>query len=359
MLEITNLTKRFGKTLAVDNVSLSLGTGEFFCLLGPSGCGKSTILRMIGGFERPDEGRIHLNGVDITDLPPYRRDVNTVFQSYALFPNMSVLGNIGYGLRIKKLAPAEVRERVEQAIAMVGLAGLEDRLPAQLSGGQQQRVALARALVNRPAVLLLDEPLSALDKKIAEQTRAELAELQREVGITFVFVTHNQTEALAMADRLAVMQAGAIEQCGAPREIYESPGTRFVADFLGSMNFFDGVVESVDDQGCTLRLLGDITARLQKPCPLGVGETCLFLLRPERLKLSILGPREFENALTGTIRGSVYMGDTTRYRIELPSGRTVWVHVQNYLQGMTEGFYEVGEEIHILWSQTSGGVIRA
>jgi spermidine/putrescine ABC transporter ATP-binding subunit len=359
MLEIRDLSKRYGKTVAAKNVSLSLGKGEFFCLLGPSGCGKSTILRMIGGFEKPDEGRILLDGVDITDLPPYQRDVNTVFQSYALFPNMSVLGNVAYGLKVRKVAPAEVRERTEQVIAMVGLRGLEGRLPAQLSGGQQQRVALARALVNRPTVLLLDEPMSALDKKIAEQTRAELAELQREVGITFVFVTHNQTEALAMADRLAVMNEGVIEQCGAPREIYESPETRFVADFIGSMNFFNGVVAATDDQGCALTLLGDVPARLQKPSALRPGEACIFLIRPERLRLSVADPREYENALTGTIEGSVYMGDTTHYRIGLRSGKTVSVHVQNYLPGMTDGFYELGEEINIVWSQTSGGVIRA
>jgi spermidine/putrescine transport system ATP-binding protein len=234
---------------------------------------------------------------------------------------MSVLANIGYGLKVKKVPAAEARERVCEVIAMVGLGGLEDRLPAQLSGGQQQRVALARALVNHPAVLLLDEPMSALDKKIAEQTRAELAALQRKVGITFVFVTHNQTEALAMADRLAVMNLGAVEQCGAPRAIYESPETRFVADFIGSMNFFDGVVAGADGEGCTLTLLGDVTARLQKPAALGAGEGCIFLIRPERLRLSVSGPREYENALTGTIQGSVYMGYTTHYRIGCPRGR--------------------------------------
>ncbi len=359
MLELRNLSKSYGSTVAVRDVSLSLGTGELFCLLGPSGCGKSTILRLIGGFERPDAGRVVLDGVDVTDRPPNLRDVNTVFQSYALFPNMTVLANIGYGLKVKRLAAREIRERLDEVVAMVGLGGLEERFPSQLSGGQQQRVALARALVNRPAVLLLDEPMSALDKKIAEQTRAELVALQRRVGITFVFVTHNQTEALAMADRLAVMKAGVIEQCGPPREIYETPGTRFVADFIGSMNFFEGVVSGADATGCTLTLLGDVTARLQKPTPLGAGEACTFLIRPERLKLAVVPPREYENAVSGTILSFVYMGDSTSYRIGLPSGKAVSVSVQNYLPGMTEGFYEVGDEVNIIWSQTSGGVIRA
>ncbi len=359
ILEIRNLTKLYGATTAARDVSLSLEKGEFFCLLGPSGCGKSTILRMIAGFERPDSGQILLNGVPITDLPPYRRDVNTVFQNYALFPNMNVHRNISYGLRIKGIAQMELRTRVEEAIAMVGLGGLEERMPAQLSGGQQQRVALARALVNRPAVLLLDEPMSALDKKIAEQTRTELVELQKRIGITFVFVTHNQTEALAMAHRVAVMKAGVIEQCDEPRGIYERPATRFVAEFIGSMNFFDGTVVATDPDGCTLHVTGDTSVRLQKPSDVTAGDDVVFMIRPERLKMSLVGPQEYENSINGIIRESVYMGETTVYRIELRPGNTVTVHVQNYLPGMTEGFYEPGEEVHLMWSKTSGGVIRA
>jgi len=359
MLEILNLTKHYGKSCAVDNVSLTIEKGDFYCLLGPSGCGKSTILRMIAGFERQDSGRILLNGVDISALPPYRRDVNMVFQHYALFPHMSVLDNVSYGLRIRKVPKDETRERATGAIEQVGLAGYENRMPSQLSGGQKQRVALARALVNRPSVLLLDEPLSALDKKISEQMRRELKALQELVGITFVYVTHNQTEALSMADRIAVMNAGRVEQSGPPREIYESPATVFTAGFIGSMNFFPGRVVASGTESCTVVLFEKYETTLTSPCDTAVGDAVLFSLRPERLKLSLLPPQPYENALKGTILNAVYQGETTVFDIRLDSGDTVSVHAQNYLAAMGEGFFERGEEVNVVWSRTSGRILRA
>ncbi|MBN1948242.1 MAG: ABC transporter ATP-binding protein, partial [Candidatus Cloacimonetes bacterium] len=245
MLTLKNLTKKYGQFTAVADIDLEIRQGEFFCLLGPSGCGKTTILRLIAGFEKVTAGSILLDGRDLTQLPPHRRDVNTVFQNYALFPNLSVYENISYGLRIKKVPGKELRDRVARVVELVSLGDFVNRMPGSLSGGQQQRVALARALVNEPSILLLDEPLSALDKKISEQTRNELAELQRKVGITFIFVTHNQTEALALADRIAVMDRGSIVQCDEPKIIYEHPVTRFVADFIGNMNFFEGRITAV------------------------------------------------------------------------------------------------------------------
>ncbi|MBP7866046.1 MAG: ABC transporter ATP-binding protein [Acidobacteria bacterium] len=359
MLEIRNLTKRYGKTVAVDGVSLRLEKQEFFCLLGPSGCGKSTILRMIAGFENQDAGEILLNGKDISRLPPYRRDVNMVFQNYALFPHLNVYGNVAYGLRIRKKPKGEIRERVTKALAQVELPGYDDRMPSQLSGGQKQRVALARALVNEPSVLLLDEPMSALDKKISEQMRRELKDLQKQVGITFVYVTHNQTEALALADRVAVMNAGRVEQAGTPRGIYESPDTVFTAGFIGSMNFFPGTVRSADEGSCRIDLFDACPVTLSVPGGAAAGDKVLFCLRPERLKLSLLPPEPYENALQGEILGSVYLGETTVFDIRLNTGDVVSVNVQNYLSALGEGFFEAGEAVNVLWSRTSGRVIHA
>lgn len=358
MLQLINISKSYGQVRAVREVSLHIGKGEFFCLLGPSGCGKTTILRMIAGFEKVSEGQILLDGNDITSDSPNKRDVNTVFQNYALFPNLSVLDNISYGLKIKKLPKIEVDNRVEEVIRLVGLGGFEKRMPANLSGGQQQRVALARALVNRPRVLLLDEPLSALDKKISEQTRNELSDLQKKVGITFVFVTHNQTEALALADRIAVMKDGIIEQCDTPKEIYERPVTHFVADFIGSMNFFECTVKKSDAEATIMEIpnIGTITlthAHVQDP-----ESRILFCIRPERMKISMLEPAGYENCLSGIIRQRAYLGEITKFMIELPAGKTISVVAQNYLLQLSHEFYEVGEKVNIIWSKTSGEIIH-
>lgn len=358
MLELRNLTKRYGAAVAVDDVSLRLEKDEFFCLLGPSGCGKSTVLRMVAGFETPDSGQVFLDGREITALPPYRRDLNMVFQNYALFPHMDVFANIAYGLRIRKTPKDEIRERVARVMGLVDLKGFEGRMPGKLSGGQKQRVALARALVNEPSVLLLDEPMSALDKKISEQMRRELKDLQKQVGIVFIYVTHNQVEALSMSDRVAVMNAGRIEQMGTPRQIYESPETRFAAGFIGSMNFFPGTVESGGAGASEILLFDRHPAALSSKCGFAAGERVLFCIRPERLKLSLLPPEPYENALRGVLLGSVYQGETTVYDIRLDSGERVSVDAMNYLPAMDEGFFHPGEEVNVVWSKTSGRLLH-
>jgi putative spermidine/putrescine transport system ATP-binding protein len=288
------VSRHFGEVRAVDGVDLDIAEGEFFAMLGPSGSGKTTCLRLVAGFERPSAGRVHLFGADVSDVPPYRRPVNTVFQDYALFPHLSVLDNVAYGLMIAGVGRAERRRRAEEALAMMALPGYGGRRPSELSGGQRQRVALARALVNRPRVLLLDEPLGALDLKLREQMQDELKALQRQVGITFVFVTHDQGEALSMADRLAVFNDGRIQQVGTPAEVYGRPRTRFVADFVGSSN-----------------LLGPGLA------PLFGGGPCWSSLRPEALRLV---PPEGAR-LAGHVAGARYLGAAMRVLVALPEGQ--------------------------------------
>ena len=358
MLELKNISKSYGLISAVKNVNLTIGKGEFFCLLGPSGCGKTTILRMIAGFEKATSGNILLDGSDITNDPPNKRDVNTVFQNYALFPNFNVWDNIAYSLIIKKVSREEQVERIETVIRLVGLNSFEKRMPANLSGGQQQRVALARALINRPRILLLDEPLSALDKKIAEQTRNELSELQKRVGITFVFVTHNQIEALALADRIAVMNNGVIEHCEQPREIYEKPLTHFVADFIGSMNFFDCTITGTDGEYSTLEIpeLGQLVltqTAIKQSLVRGI-----FCIRPERIKISMLKPANYENGFPGVILKKSYLGEITKFVVELLNKKEVTVVVQNYLLQLSNEFYDIGEPVYVIWSKTSGEIIH-
>ena len=309
LIEIRNLTKSFGDVKAVNGVSLDINAGEFITLLGPSGSGKTTVLRMIAGFERPDSGTISLNGREITDLPPYERDVNTVFQDYALFPHMDVITNIEYGLRIKKIAKEERRKKALEALDQVRLSGYGERRPHQLSGGQRQRVALARALVNRPSVLLLDEPLGALDLKLREQMQIELKELQREVGITFVFVTHDQEEALTMSDRIAAFNNGKIEQLGTPRDIYLNPQSRFVAGFVGKTN--------------ALRISGEEIS-----------------IRPESISVSKVRPsasRIFE----GTLRDIIFVGASTRYLIDTEIGLITALNADSGIS--------LGEKLWVSW----------
>ena len=360
MLEIVDVTKNYGETPAVRGVSLHVDRGEFFCMLGPSGCGKTTLLRMIAGFERPSGGRILLDGVDVTSLPPYRRDVNTVFQNYALFPHYSVFDNVAYGLRARKRPHAEIAERVAAAIETVGLGGFERRMPSQLSGGQQQRVALARALVNRPKLLLLDEPLSALDKKIGEQMRYELADLQAKTGITFVYVTHNQTEALTMATRVAVLNHGLVEQCAPPAELYQRPATRFVADFVGSMNFFNGrILESAADS-FVIELEGQARIQRRGAFSAAPGQPVVFGIRPEQLRVSLLEPKDFENGLFGQIERHVFAGDATFLKIRLENGSVADVRVPNYLMAENRVLaLEHDERVWVVWSQGSGIVLHA
>ena len=322
-LVLDRLSKRFDKLLAVDRLSFSVERGEFVALLGPSGCGKTTTLRMIGGFEEPTDGRIYLGEREVSTLPSYKRDVNTVFQSYALFPHLSTFENVAFGLRRRGVGKGEVTERVGEALELVDLGALGQRKPRQLSGGQQQRVALARALVNRPRVLLLDEPLGALDLKLRKQMQLELKRIQHEVGITFVHVTHDQEEAMTMADRIAVMDDGHIEQLGTPGELYESPQTRFVAGFLGVSNLISAEVRNggvVARDGTALRVAADALAGKSGPVAIGV--------RPEKIHLN----GDEANRIPGRVAESAYIGVATQYIVDTDVGRLM-VFAQNTRPG--------------------------
>jgi len=285
--------------------------------------------------------------------------VNTVFQNYALFPNMNVFDNVGYELRIAKKPTAEIQKTVKEGLAMVGLDEYGDRMPSQLSGGQQQRVALARAIVNKPEVLLLDEPLSALDKKIAEQTRFELKMLQRKLGITFIYVTHNQVEALTMGSRIAVMKNGIIEQCAQPQSIYETPETFFVADFIGSMNFFDGEILEKNNDYTVLKLFDSLIVNYRGKTRFNKSDKIIFGIRPEQLKISLLEPKDFENGIAGTIENQIYMGDSTKFIIRLDCGKIVNVNFLNYLLIESKVMpFELGEKIYLIWSKSSGVILN-
>jgi spermidine/putrescine transport system ATP-binding protein len=320
-VRLDQISKSFDGVRAVDELSLEIPKGSFFALLGPSGCGKTTTLRMIGGFEEPDEGAIYLGDQPVTGLPPHKRDVNTVFQSYALFPHLTIFENVAFGLRRKKIKGPQLNGRVREILGMVDLAGMGDRKPRQLSGGQQQRVALARALVNNPQVLLLDEPLGALDLKLRKQMQLTLKQIQHEIGITFVHVTHDQEEAMTMADSIAVMNGGRIEQLGAPEELYERPQTSFVARFLGASNLLSGTVED----GRSVRLGSGATLLVDEDLP-SRGSLVAVGIRPEKLRFE--DARDGANRLTGTIHERSYVGVATQYIVKTPDG-AVNVFVQN------------------------------
>jgi spermidine/putrescine transport system ATP-binding protein len=343
-VRLEQVVKRFDGTVAVDGISMEIPRGAFFAMLGPSGCGKTTTLRMIGGFEEPTEGRIFLGDQDVVGLPPYQRDVNTVFQSYALFPHMSIEDNVGFGLERKGVAKAERMGRVAEMLELVGLSGFAKRKPKQLSGGQQQRVALGRALVNHPRVLLLDEPLGALDLKLRKNMQLELKRIQNEVGITFVHVTHDQEEAMTMADQIAVMNGGRIEQLGAPQELYERPATAFVAGFLGVSNLLPGVVEGSD----AVRLdTGDvIRARVN-----GRSGRVAAGVRPEKITLGSGGG---SNELAGTVSESAYIGVATQVVVRTAAG-TAQVFAQNIDSGGRVP--AAGENIVLSWAPDSTFVV--
>ena len=315
-LRFEGVTKRFGAFTAVDGVTLEIEHGKTFSLLGPSGCGKTTLLRMVAGFERPDAGRILLDGRDITSLPPERRPVNTVFQNYALFPHLSVRENIAFGLKIARKGKAEISQTVERMLALVDLVAHADKLPSQLSGGQKQRVGIARALANQPRVLLLDEPLAALDLKLRQRLLVELDAIHDEVGITFVYVTHDQGEAMSISDSIAVMNQGKIEQIGKPAEIYETPRTSFVAAFIGDTNFLEGrVTESLGERFSRAEIPGLGPVMLDNDKPVHPGDRIHLSLRPEKLMISREKPTEttWENAIPGTVEDVIYFGSHTRY----------------------------------------------
>jgi spermidine/putrescine transport system ATP-binding protein len=367
IIRFENVTKRFGKMVAVDNVTLDVREGEFFALLGPSGCGKTTLLRMLAGFETPTEGRIFIDGKDIAELPPNKRPVNMVFQSYAVFPHMKVADNVAYGLKMDGVPGDEIKRRVEDALELVKLGGLGARMPDQLSGGQRQRVALARALVKRPRVLLLDEPLSALDAKLRDQMRSELTSLQEKVGITFIMVTHDQDEALAIATRCAVMNRGVLTQVATPADLYEFPNSRFVADFVGSVNMFEGVLEKDEPNEAQVRC-----PELSAPVYLdhGVtgakGATVWVALRPEKIEMHKRvdgqGPMKMEDAPAGTnvvpgvIRDIVYLGSETNFEVELEGGRRVKTFRSNLTRYDQEDF-TWDEPVWLAWHACSPAVL--
>ncbi len=329
-VRLDGIAKRFGDVVAVAGIDLEIADGEFFSMLGPSGSGKTTTLRMIAGFEMPSAGRILLHGTDVTRLAPFERDVNTVFQDYALFPHMMVGQNVGYGLLVRKVPRGERDRRVADALRMVRLEGYERRKPGQLSGGQRQRVALARALVNRPRVLLLDEPLGALDLKLRQEMQLELHQIQHEVGITFVYVTHDQEEALTMSDRIAVFNQGRIEQVGPPADVYERPATTFVAGFVGTSNLIDG----------------DTAAAI-------TGRRALFTVRPEKIRLASpeADVADDEHSATGRIRSVVYLGPDTRYHVALDAGEELVVTQQNLATTSTEALAQQGRAVRLIWKR--------
>ena len=355
---IENINKNFGTTVAVKNLSLSIYRGELFALLGGSGCGKSTLLRILAGLERPSSGRIVIDDLDITDLPPYKRPVSMMFQSYALFPHMTVYDNISFGLKQEKLSKNQIIERVDEVLDLVQLRKYLDRKPEQLSGGQQQRVALARSLAKRPKLLLLDEPLGALDKKLREKTQFELVNIQERVGITFVVVTHDQEEAMTMSSRIGIMDEGQIRQIGKPHEIYEFPHSRFVAEFIGSMNMFEGVV--VEDEpdhvviesseaGCELY----VTHAASMP----VGANVTVALRPEKVMISTSpNPNFGRNCTKGIVREIGYLGDISIYHVQLDSGKIVQASSPNLLR-LSERDVKWDDEVYLFWRPENGVVL--
>jgi spermidine/putrescine transport system ATP-binding protein len=351
-VELQNVTKLFGDVVAVESVTLCISQGEFLTLLGPSGCGKTTLLRMIAGFEIPTEGRVVLGGQDVTNLPPYRRDVTTVFQHYALFPHLNVFENVAFGLERRGDRRDEIKRRVADALDMVQLDGFETRRTAELSGGQQQRVALARALVLEPRVLLLDEPLAALDLKLRKQMQVELKALQRRLGISFIFVTHDQEEALVMSDRVVVMNSGRIEQMGRAEDIYERPATEFVADFIGVSNIIEGIVETCDGQVSIISFSGArVEVRGENIEP---GQRVRIMVRPEKISLSAQGTA---GLLTGAIDSAVYLGESTQWKVVIAGGRQITVLEQNRAPAGSVA-NRVGQVVEISWEPESAVVLR-
>ncbi len=354
-VELVSVTKRFGEVVAVRDMTLRIPDGEFFSLLGPSGCGKTTTLRMIGGFEMPSRGEIFIGGEPQGYRPPYQRPVNTVFQSYALFPHMTVYENVAFGLEMRGVSREDIRRRVAEALDMVRLAGMERRRPSQLSGGQQQRVALARALINRPKVLLLDEPLGALDLKLRKAMQLELKQLQHRVGITFVYVTHDQEEALTMSDRIAVMNHGLVLQVGTAEEIYEHPNCRFVADFIGETNFLHGTIAGRRQGALEVTLDVGGTVLAQAGQDIGRGQPVTLAVRPERVRLSPGLPGGEVNALSGTVEDVVYTGVATTYWVALGQGERLMVRQQNEQIGAGP-VAERGEKVTVSWPVDAASV---
>ncbi len=353
-LELRNITRRFGDFVAVDNVSLTIESGEFFTLLGPSGCGKTTILRMIAGFDLPDAGQVLLDGRDLADTPPEKRSIHTVFQNFALFPHMTVAQNVAFPLKMARRPEAEIRSMLGEALEQVHLADKANAYPSELSGGQKQRVALARGLVNRPHLLLLDEPLGSLDAKLREEMQVELINLQRDVGITFVFVTHAQVEALALSHRIAVMNAGRVEQVDEPARLYSAPENRFVADFIGNINQLDAQVKEVAHSHLHLEVtgLGEIIAP-----PLAgaaVGNRGVFAIRPEQVRIGVHDEvTELKNHFDGVVQSLLFQGDVSVYKVALANGAMIEALLPNSASGRAQ-LFEAGDNVKVGWRHDAG-----
>ena len=350
-VELQGVTKRFGDFPAVRSLDLTVPQGEFFTLLGPSGCGKTTTLRMVAGFEEPTEGRVLIDGVDVEGVPPFKRPTNTVFQSYALFPHLSVEDNVAFGLRRKGVPKDDVRRRVREELDRVGLAAEAKRKPRQLSGGQQQRVALARALINQPQVLLLDEPLGALDLKLRKGLQVELKRIQRDVGITFIYVTHDQEEALTMSDRIAVMNRGVIEQLGPPEEIYECPSTPFVAGFIGVSNLMPGSVASVNGSQADVRLDSGPTVRAES-AGVASGDRCYIVVRPEKLQVARVEDAAIRDrpSVEGVIESALYLGTATQMVVKLAGDVPLTVLVPNADEAERQNLPGAGARVRLAWA---------
>lgn len=349
-VELRSITKRFGSVVAVNSIDLKIKDGEFFSLLGPSGCGKTTTLRMIAGLETATEGEILIHNRSMGETPPFQRPVNTVFQNYALFPHMTIEKNIAFGLEMKRVPKEEIKTRVVEALDMVRLPEMAKRRPKQLSGGQQQRIALARALVNRPEVLLLDEPLGALDLKLRKTMQLELKQLQDQVGITFIYVTHDQEEALTMSDRIAVMNDGLVLQIGSPKEIYERPRTRFVADFIGETNFLNGTVSEINDSDVSVLVDDQLAVRAQSDISLHNGQAVTVVIRPEKFKL------DNSSDFKGRVEEIIYIGTDTRYLIRLTDQTRVTVREQNLDPEQTVDC-RTGDEVGLSWNPSQALVL--
>ncbi|MBO9385631.1 MAG: ABC transporter ATP-binding protein [Thermomicrobium sp.] len=358
-VELLDVTKVFENgVVAVDRVSLQIYQGEFFSLLGPSGCGKTTTLRMIAGFEHPSAGEVLIEGRRMGHTPPFRRNVNTVFQNYALFPHMTVFDNVAFGLRMKRIPRDEIARRVREALHLVRLSGMEERYPRQLSGGQQQRVALARALVNRPRVLLLDEPLGALDLKLRKEMQLELKHLQMTVGITFIYVTHDQEEALTMSDRIAVMNAGRVLQVGTPMEIYERPASRFVADFIGESNFLRGTVQAASSAAATVVIADRFPVEVPADRQLTVGQQVTVAVRPEKVRLVPIEAPGTNGLLHGRIEEVIYIGTDTFYVVRVSDDTTIRVRSQNDRNRLDGGLLlPVGTPVSLTWATDAARIL--
>ncbi|MFD1298070.1 ABC transporter ATP-binding protein [Lysobacter gummosus] len=365
-VRIEGVTKTFGKVYACDDISLDVYRGEFFALLGGSGSGKSTLLRVLAGFESPDRGRVLIDGIDVTDLPPYQRPVNMMFQSYALFPHMSVAQNIAFGLKhssssADKLGAGEIRDRVQAMLELVRMPQLGNRKPDQLSGGQRQRVALARALAKQPKLLLLDEPLGALDKKLREHTQFELVSIQERVGTTFIMVTHDQEEAMTMSSRIAVMDTGRIVQVSTPAVLYEYPSTRFVAEFIGGINLLDGRVLSHDESTGLLRIQCDGVGEellARHPDPLPEGTAVGIAVRPEKIDVHETRPEGIENAVAGKVRDIAYLGDVSIYHVQTEAGATLRVQ-ETHVARSSEPHYDWDDTLWLSWDAGSAVVLTS